>query len=216
MNNTIASKVQKHFSANPLKTYSKGEIITAANESPTGISYIEDGVVEEYDISPSGSIVVVNIFRVSAFFPMSWAMNKTPNRYYFRALTNVTVRQESPEQTIEFVKQNPDVLYDLLERVFRGADALLLRLSLATGSASNKRLLYELLLEAYRFGIDAGKGQKQISIRQNTLAARSGLARETVSREIQQLEKSGYIFRGKQGIVIRVDLIEKTLKLSLT
>lgn len=210
-NDPIQVRIAAHFNECPSGAFAKGDTIITAGENPTGVNYLESGIVEEYDITPEGTKVIVNVFKVGSFFPMSWAMNDTPNRYFFSALTDVTVRIDNPSNTLEFLKSNPDILYDLLSRVFKGTDAILRRLVHATSSVSSKRLMFELLLEAYRFGKDTGEGQKQINIRQNVLAARSGLARETVSRELQQLEKKGLILRYKQGIVINTAKIEQAL-----
>ena len=204
-------RIASHFSSCTQEEFAKGDIIVQSGESPNGVIYLEKGIVEEYDITPEGAKVIVNVFKAGAFFPMSWAINKTPNRYFFAAQTDCTVRTDPAERTIAFLQDNSDILYDLLARVFKGTDAILRRLVHATSSVSSKRLMFELLLEAYRFGKDIGEGQKQISIRQNVLAARSGLARETVSRELQQLEKHGYILRYKQGMVINIAKLEHTL-----
>ena len=204
-------RIASHFSSCTQEEFAKGDIIVQSGESPHGVIYLEKGIVEEYDITPEGAKVIVNVFKAGSFFPMSWAINKTPNRYFFAAQTDCTVRTDPAERTISFLQDNSDILYDLLARVFKGTDAILRRLVHATSSVSSKRLMFELLLEAYRFGKDIGEGQKQISIRQNVLAARSGLARETVSRELQQLEKHGYILRYKQGMVINIAKLEHTL-----
>jgi CRP-like cAMP-binding protein len=199
------------FSEYPEEYLDKGEILIKAGESPKGIWYLEKGIVEEYELTPEGTKVIVNVFKAGSYFPMSWALNKTHNRYYFAAHTHATIRTAPVDIVIIFLRENPDILLELMARVFRGTDALLRRLVLATSSASSKRLMYELLLESERFGKEIGDGQKQINIKQNVLAARCGLARETVSRELQQLEKAGYILRYKQGIVINTRRIEHAL-----
>lgn len=207
----IQQKVQDYFADKLLKEYKRGDTIVIANQDPEGVMYLEKGIVEQYDITPEGAMVIVNIFKAPAFFPMSWAMNKTPNRYFFGAQTDTSLRIDDPAKTILFLQNNPDVLYELLARVFRGSDALLRRLVLATSSVSSKRLMFELLLEAQRFGETVGEHQKLIHIKQTILAARSGLARETVSREIRQLEKQGIILRYKHGMLIHTGRIEQVL-----
>lgn len=211
MDDPIQIKVAEHFKNCSLVSYAKGDIIIEAGNDPTGVTYLESGVVEEYDITPEGTKIIVNVFKAGSFFPMSWAINKTQNKYYFAAVTNTTVRLNDPISTTQFLQDNPSVMLDLLSRVFRGTDAILRRLVLATSSVSSRRLMFELLLEAHRFGKVTGEGQVQVSIKQNVLAARSGLARETVSRELQQLEKNGFILRYKQGTVVNTAKIEQSL-----
>lgn len=214
MNDPILDKLDRHFSKCKVRTYAKGALIISANEEPEGISLLDSGIVEQYDITPEGNRMTVNIYRPPAFFPMSWAINKTPNTYFFGALTDVNLRVENSAKTLVFLKSNPDVAYDLLSRVYRGTDALLRRLTLAASDIAANRLIFELLIEAYRFGQDIEDGRKLIKIKQNTLAARSGLARETVSRELHKLEKDNHILLTKPGINLKMDSLEERLNFS--
>lgn len=211
MNQPVFDKITDFFSKSTTKTYSKGEILTFGDQDPEGVSFLLDGVVEQYDLTPEGNKVTVNIYKPPAFFPMSWAINKTPNTYFYAALSDVKVKQASAEKTVVFLKENPDVTFDLLSRVYKGTDALLRRLALATSGVASNRLIFELLMEAYRFGTDTPEGKRTIKVRQNNLASRSGLARETVSRELHKLENDGVLSLSKEGIVLDIEKLESSL-----
>ena len=213
MNHIIRNKIDNYFSQCDIKTYAKGELITLANQAPAGVSQLVSGVVEQYDISTEGNKITLNIYKPPAFFPMSWAINQTPNSYFFGAITKVTLRQADPAATVQFLRANPDVLFDLLSRVYTGTDILMRRLVLAASGIAVNRLLYELLIEAYRFGAPVASDQTVLTIRQNTLAARSGLARETISRELHKLEKQNLLTLGKEGITINIAKLEEALNL---
>lgn len=215
MNQQVAEKLSKYFSKCELKKYSKGKLITLANQEPAGISLLISGLVEQYDITPEGNKLTVNVYKPPAFFPMSWAINKTPNAYFFGALTDVELRQADADETVAFLKANPDVMFDLLSRVYRGTDALLRRLMLAASGIAASRLIFELLIEAYRFGVENNDGTMGIKVKQSVLAARSGLARETVSRELHKLEQENLISRNKQEITIAVKSLEQKLDFSI-
>lgn len=215
MNQQILDKLHKHFETYPTRTYAKDAIITFAHQEPTGVSLLVEGLVEQYDITPEGNKMTVNIFKPPAFFPMSWAINKTPNTYFFGALTDVTLKLADADETVLFLKANPDITFDLLSRVYKGTDGLLRRLVLAASGIATNRLVFELLLEAYRFGVKTEKNTKIVTIKQNILAARSGLARETVSRELHKLEQENLISRDKQNITIRIDQLEKKLDFTI-
>lgn len=211
MNQPISDKITQFFSTSTTKSYSKGEILTFGDQDPEGVTYLLDGVIEQYDLTSEGNKVTVNIFKPPAFFPMSWAINKTPNTYFYAALSDVKVKQASAEKTVAFLKDNPDVTFDLLSRVYKGTDGLLRRLALATSGVASNRLIFELLMESYRFGSDTSEGKRAIKVRQNNLASRSGLARETVSRELHKLEKEGVITLTKEGIILDVEQLEESL-----
>lgn len=214
MNQDIRQKIEAFFDGST-KAYDRGHILTLAGQEPTGVSLLLDGVVEQYDITPEGNKVTVNIFKPPAFFPMSWAINRTPNEYFYAALTDVKLKRVDADAAVEFLRDNPDVTFDLLSRVYRGADALLRRLTLAARGIASSRLIFELLIEAYRFGTETGDAKRVVQITQSSLAARSGLARETVSRELHKLEGERLLALTKHGIVLDIAQLEKRLHVAV-
>ena len=207
----IAKKVDEDFAKYPERTYKKGQILFYAGENPTHVFYILQGRVRQYDISYRGDEVVVNVFRPPAFFPMSWAMNQTENKYFYRTEDTVKVRIIPVEDALEYVKSNPDVLYDLLGRVYRGADALIGRLVQLMAGSAKSRLMFELSNEARKLGAD-GSEPVQLEITEGDLAARTGLSRETVSREVHDLKESGMVSIAKNGVRIEdLDAINSKL-----
>ena len=215
MEQTILDKLHEHFDACELKTYEQGQIITLAGQEPTGVSLLVSGLVEQYDITSEGNKLTVNVFKPPAFFPMSWAINKTSNAYFFAAMTDVELRVAEADQTVRFLQDNPDVMFDLLSRVYKGTDALLRRIVLAASGIAASRLIFELLIEAYRFGAEADAGKRVVAVKQSVLASRSGLARETVSRELQKLEQEGLIQRSSHVMKIDVQRLEQKLDISI-
>lgn len=83
------------------------------------------------------------------------------------------------------------------------------------GGIAASRLVFELLIEAYRFGKAIDDSRWLITTRQTSLAARSGLARETVSRELHKLEKDKLISLTKQGIELHIPALEKKLNITI-
>lgn len=215
INHKVLEKLSEFFADSDERTYRKGDIITFANQDPEGVMYLGEGIVEQYDVTPEGNKVVVNIFKPSSFFPMSWAINKTPNVYFFAALTDVKLKRAHPDKVAVFLQQNPEVMFDLLSRVYIGTDGLLRRLVLAASGIAANRLIFELLIEGHRFGDDASGSKKIVKIKQSSLAARSGLARETVSRELHKLERDGLVKLTKHGIVLHVKELEDKLDFSV-
>ncbi len=188
----IQKKVQAFYASYEVTVYKAGRMLALPGVSLPGVLYIETGLVEQYHIDKDGNRVVVNAFRTGAFFPMSWAINQTPNEYFFEAVEATHVRAAPPEIVLEFLKNNGDVLLDLLSRVYRGTDVLLKRLALTASASAMTRLAYELAVEAYRLQPDAG-GFVHVMTTQSALAARSGLVRETVSRQLKKMEAAGLL-----------------------
>ncbi len=198
----VADKVVIFFSAYPRQSFAKGEILLHAEEAVPSVFYIVDGLVSQYDIAPNGSEVVVNVFKSGAFFPMSSAINETENHYFFEANQPTVVYAAPAAEAVRFVKDNPDVLFDLLGRVYRGVDGLLRRMAHLMGGGAKSRLTFELLNAAQRFGERQPGGGVLVELTETELARRSGLARETVNRTIQDLKVAQLIVMDRRGIVI--------------
>lgn len=201
MNPEIAARIEQFFAQYRIHHYAKGQVLIQAQSSPEYIYQLLDGRVKQYDISFRGDEVILNIFKPPAFFPMSYAINQTPNSYFFEAETDASARLAPIPDVISFIKSEPDVLYDLLARVYRGTDGLLGRLAHLMAGTARSRILYELLLQCRRFG-EARDDGMAIGLTETDIAARAGLARETVSREIRKLRTDGLISANKNELLI--------------
>lgn len=215
MNADVHKKVEAFFEGRPECRFERGDMVTFAYEDHDAVLYLREGVVEQYDITPEGNKVTVNMFKPPAFFPMSWALNGTPNTYFFSALTDIRAAEASPEETKKFLEENADVTVDLLSRVYKGTDGLLRRLVLASSGMASTRLIFELIIEAYRFGTPQKDGRVLVKVQRGSLAARAGLARETVSRELHRLEEAGLIELMRGGVLVNVETLEARLEFSV-
>lgn len=212
MDPQIAQKIEAFFSQYKIRRYAKGQVLIHAQDDPSAVYHLVSGRVKQYDISYRGDEVVLNVFSPPAFFPMSFAINKTTNTYFFEADTDVELRLAPIEATLEFLKANPDVLYDLLARVYRGLDGLLGRLAHLMAASAKSRVLYELLIEARRFGTPHDGGGVAITIHESDIGARSGLARETVNREMQKIKQDGFLtITGREIIINDLDQLADSI-----
>ncbi len=202
MTNEIATKTRVFFEQYPERKFPKGHVIVQAGEEPAGIFYLLQGRVNQYDISPAGIEVVVNVFQPPAFFSMSWAINRAPNQYFFESAVDVVARVAPADEVVAFVRSEPDVLFDLLSRVYKGTDRLLRRQAHLMGGDAKTRLLYEIVSAGYRFGKQDQSGAVHVAIKEGDLAKHTGLARETVNRVIQGLKASGLVVVTKGGLLI--------------
>lgn len=198
----IGAKVQERFSKFPKRTYPKGQILVFADEDPEHIYYIVSGRVREYDVSYRGDEIIVNVFKEHAFFPMSWALTQANNRFFFKAETAVELHIVPVAEALDFLKQNPDVTLDLLTRVYLGMEGLLGRMVHLMSGSAKSRLIYELIVDARRFGEQLQGGSILLSSSESDIAARSGLTRETVSREMRKLKSSGAVQIDRSSIII--------------
>ena len=212
----VSDTIATFFAKYPLQTFDKRQLIINSHDRPTHVFYIVEGWVNQYDITPAGNEVVVNVFKPGAFFPMSSAIHATPSTYFYEANTPTRAHRAPADDAVAFLKTSPDVLFDLLARVYRGMDGVLRRMAHLMGGDARSRLTFELLNAAYRFGEAQSDGSIRIPLKEGELAKRSGLARETVNRCLQNLKAAGLVDVGANGIVIEdIRQLEAALGTSL-
>lgn len=208
----ITDTIDKFFSQYPKRSYPKGQILVFADESPEHIFYIVKGQVDKYDVNYRGEEIIINIFKPPAFFPMSWAINRTPNKYFYKTETATELHVVPAEDALEFLKQNPDVTLDLLGRLYRGLEGMYGRIVHLMSGTARSRVIYELIIECRRFGKQQPDGGYVLGANEVDLAARSGLSRETVSREISKLKSQGWLaLDGKDLLVKDIVPLEQAL-----
>ena len=190
MDRNIQKSLDDFFSQYPLKQYNKGQLLIYAHEDPTGIFYLERGSVRKYDIGHEGDEVVLNVFKEKVFFPMAWAINKTPNHYFFEAAEPIEVRRAPVEVFNAFLEEHPKIAFYLLKKVYKGLEDAQHRTVLLMSGDAHQRLLFELYMEGRRSGELQDDGSCVINVSLTDLAQRAGLTRETISRELGKIIQS--------------------------
>jgi CRP/FNR family transcriptional regulator, anaerobic regulatory protein len=207
MNEGVTDKIEKFFSQYRVRKYAKGQVLILNGDGTDNVYNVVEGRVKQYDVTYRGDEIILNTFKPPAFFPMSLAINKTDNPYIYEAETEIEVRQAPADEVVEFLKANPDVVFDLLSRVYRGVDGLIGRMAHLMASSAKGRLMYELLIECRRFGKDQPDGSCVLEVNEKELGSRAGLSRETVSREMAKLIRDNFV-SAKPGLVTVKNLSE--------
>lgn len=204
MDKSIREKLYTFFSSYPAQAFIKGSTILQAEREPTGILYITSGVVRNYWISPEGSEVTLNMYKSHAFFPMAWAIADIQNTTFCEAMTAVTVRKAPKVAVLQFLKENPDVMYDLLKRIYIGIEGLWMHIESLTTGDSSLKLVTSIVILAKRFGTKKDTTTVvQLQMSEKNLANYAGITRETASRELQKLKKNNLVFFEKGIITIQ-------------
>jgi len=161
-----------------------------------------------FALSPEGTELTINIFKPVSFFPVGWALNNRADNYTYQAVTDLEVYIAPKEEFEKFLQHNPDVVYDLLKRIYRGLDGYFLRMeSLLSGTPSFKTAV-QLVIHTKRFGIKEAEKYK-VNLTHTQLASLAGLTRETVTREIKKLEDKKLVtYEGKQLIILDIAKLE--------
>ncbi len=204
MDHSVLLKTRLFFSSYKLLYYKKGEtVIRSDDEELNYIFYLQSGYVRQYNLNDSGEEVTMNIFKKYSFFPMIFVMNDTQNTYNFEAMTYAEIRRAPKNDVITFVKNNSGVAYDLAARLGNGLTGMLkIMHSILSDSARNK-ILTLLYIYSLRFGKQkSSRVQIDITLTHRSIASFTGLARETVSREMKTLEREGLITKANGHFIL--------------
>ncbi len=203
MDSDVSEKLDNFFQQYKSRKYKRREILIRAADEPVGLFYLIEGVVRQYVITSSGEELTINVFKSPSMFPMAWVVNDTISPHFFEAMTVVTAWVAPKKEVLEFLKQEPDILLDLVKRIYKGLDGYFMRMEHLMLGSAQARLIAELLIYARRFGEQIESTVKvNFKLTERDLAAQSGIARETVSREIQKLKQKGLINFEKNTLLI--------------
>lgn len=181
----------KHFKT---RLYKKGETLIRADDDPQGIFYLNKGYIRQYTISNLGTELTLHILKPPSYFPMVWAINGTPNVYYFEALTPVEVGRAPRDEVVTFIKDKPDIIFGLMSELLEEYAESLKRVEHLVFSDAYRRVISVLIYIAKHFGQKNVRGVKvRHRFTHQDIATLVGVARETASLEIVKLEKKGLI-----------------------
>lgn len=202
MDTQVNREVAAFFQQYPIRHLEQDQLFIHAGSEPEGIFYLVSGQVRQYDIDTQGQEIVVNVFKPAAFFPMSWAINHTPNRYFYAAAVPSDVRVAPATDAVAFLRTHGDITFDLLSRVYSGVEGMQRRMAHLMGGNAYSRVVFELIIESKRFGTRRADGAYRLPLHEDELARRAGLTRETVSRELAKLKQAGLIRISHREMII--------------
>src|SRR3989339_2085965 len=177
-----------------IRDYKKGEMLIRADDDPQGIFCLIKGYVRQYTISKTGLELTLHILQPTSYFPMVWAINGTPNIYYFEALTPVQVGRAPRDQVVNFIKDKPMIIFELMSELLEDYAETLTRVEHLVFRDAYRRVISILIYIAKHFGEEKEKGVIVAHrFTQQDIATLVGVARETASIELTKLEKNGLI-----------------------
>lgn len=181
--------------------YRKGEVVLRAGFSPPGIFYLTDGFVRMSLNGQNGEMLVLHVFKPGSHFPMPWAVNDTPNKYSFEAITPVEIYRAPKEDVLLFFRTHPAVSEVFLSRILRGLSGLTERMEYLILAPAYEKTVLLLLYYAENFS-DREKRTFTIPLTHREIAAWIGTTRETASLQIEKLKRKKLIAYNRRTIMI--------------
>lgn len=205
----LATKAQTTALVNLFQTgthlsYKKGEYIVRPGETLKGIFYISAGLVKAYNITKYGEENLLIIRKESEIFPLIWAVTGLERNIIYEALGPTEVWRLDREVYLDYLSKNSDMFAPLLDmaiEMYRLHSERIISLEYRT---VRERLISFLLSMCERFGKKTSKGlELQVPLKQQDIASSISASRETTSRELNVLNRKGYIDSGKTFIILK-------------
>lgn len=190
----MATLLDDFFCQYPILRYGKDQILIHADDIPSGVFYVKSGFVKMSVILKTGREMTLNIFKPGAYFPMIWAITNIPDNYYYKTITATELQRAPRDVVLDFVKKNPDALFELTKRILRGVKGLLINIEHQLSGDSYHRVIAAIILAAKRFGLKEKEGLIiKLPLTHQEIADIAGITRETVSLAMVKLEKKKII-----------------------
>lgn len=209
----MASLIELFGSGHRL-TYKKGEFVIRPGQAPTGVFFIQSGLVKAYDISKYGEENLLIIRKEQEVFPLIWAITGKERHIIYETLSDATLLQISRAVFFDFLRAHPDAnppILDMVVEMYRIHSERLLNLEYRS---VRERLVSFLLIMAQRFGKKVGDKAILIDVplKQQDIASSINATRETTSREMTYLERHGLVGNKNSHITLKdMDKLESFL-----
>lgn len=179
------------------------ELILRAGEAPMGVFYLAKGFVKVYSISEHGAENIHIIYKNGEVFPLIWAFKNLIRSVFYESLGESELYLLPHDDFLSLTKTSSNFSRGLLEKTIEQFYVYADRLDNLEYSDARERIAYRILFLAGRFGKKQAKTFIiEAPITHQHIAESINLARETVSREIEKLERDGILSHQKRRLVI--------------
>lgn len=197
-------KLEQFFQTSKIHSYRKRTLIFHPNDSQSMVFYIKSGYVRVYLISEEGEELTLTLLKPKDFFPLSYAINNKANPYHIEAITPLELWKVPQEHFLQFIKSDPEVLYELTTHILVKFDNVLSRVENLLFCNANVKVAAALVMCARGFGEDhEGNTLVKVPLTHRDIAALIGITRETTSLEMKKLEKQGLLTKTGRFIIIK-------------
>lgn len=167
------------------------------------VFFLEEGIVKLTTVTSKGQELCLNLFKPGSFFPLMEALADLPNQYAFTAVFPCSGWKAPAAAVKEFLQTHPAENYDLTVRLLRGLHGTLLKTEKLMQHDARALLIQTLQTLSQRFPTRiTGPQTIDLPLTHQQLAELTGLSRETVTRELAKLKKSGDISITKRKITL--------------
>ena len=184
---TITSQM-RHLS------FRKGETIIMEGQHPLGFTVIQQGSAKAYRITADGREQILYIFPTHDYFGARFLFTEDAVPYSVEALEDTHVCILSKNQLMQLLASHAQVALELIEAMANRMRRLELIVQSMGGRNAEMRIASLLLEFVDTYGVQTESGiEVTLPLSREGLANYLGMARETLSRKLNQLEYESII-----------------------
>jgi CRP/FNR family cyclic AMP-dependent transcriptional regulator len=202
------AKWQSFLERFPLIKRGKNQILLFQGEAPRFAHVVKKGIVKTYNVSGQGVEQLVSFQDELDVFPFTWVWGKAPSAlYYYEALSDCEIYCVPREQYLEFIKSDPLLMAEELQKYAHQEVGHTLRLNALLNLKARDKLVHTLHYLAQTHGrpVPGNMVKINLGLTQQDFANLIGITRETAATELNKLKKKGIIFYSP-GVYYQVDM----------
>lgn len=181
---------------------------------PTYAFGIKKGIIKTYNLTAKGEEKPIGFGTKRELFPLAWIFDKIHTaQYFYEALSDCELYAVPKDNLIEFIKNHPKAMFQLLDRCVWEAMTNEMRINALGQSKASDKVLHIIHYLALCFGRDLQRDVVEIPLplTQQDVANFTGLTRETISMEFKKLASQKIIFSRNRNLVVLTDRLDNLL-----
>lgn len=202
----IEELLRETFASGRTLQYRKKELIYRLGDVPSGVYLVTSGLVKVYTLDSRAEENIILTFGPGEILLLRWGLTGRVDDVYIAAMTPVEVVRMPRQEFISAIYERPQLAVRLLEILSGHFELLINHITNLDFRNANQRVACRLLMLASRYGQaqpDGGMLLDRLHTSHTYLAGSTGLARETVTRELNRLEDAGHLSRRAKDIVVK-------------
>lgn len=203
MQKLTVESIRQLFPAAIVRRYKKNQIVCYQGDRPSNIYFVLSGHIRYYDIDDDGNEKILHINGPQNIFPMLYAFGISEEINAFYATIDEAELLAIPLSDFKKVAESDIKFANSLTRWFlTEIEQLSYRINSFEKTDARNKILFALKYLATNYGSSTNGWQKLgFPVTQQFIADFTGLARETVSTTMGELERDKVIKTGKQKII---------------
>jgi len=188
------SELKIFFSKYPKKTIDKGSFVIFPGDAINTLYYVISGGVRRYDITAQGGEVDIANYKDGSLVPLTAAIqDEIDNDHFYQAVQDTLVHYAPLSEFIKYLYSDTNIMFNLVKQLSIEATQLSQKLDYVLKGSAIDKIMYEIDTETKMPSTTLDKGKYIMPIHTIDIARRTGLARETVSRELSKLVSQSII-----------------------